>query len=148
MTIFAKLSSFVSFVIFTCLALSSICSSQPIPSTPQSRPPRSPTPGQIPGSSDIFFDALSAFGLGNLAKLNHWKTWTDPDSIDDSHSSTPTKTAHGNMSSGFSTDVTKEERTEDSERPKDPLDFMSLVFRVLSDRFREASDSSDEHTLT
>lgn len=102
-----------------------------------------------PGSDDIVSDVLASLGFTNLAKLNHWKNWAgseDPDVIDDSNSTKPTNTEHGNENSKVK-DVMKEQHSELMNPATDPFGFVSGIFGMLSNRFSEAKNSADEHTL-
>lgn len=91
-------------------------------------------------------DVLTSLGFTNLAKLNHWKSWQDPDVIDDSNSTKPTSTEHGNQNTNTK-DVSKQTKTEMANPATDPFGFMSSVFGLLSQRISEATHSMDEHTL-
>ncbi|PLB43873.1 hypothetical protein P170DRAFT_480822 [Aspergillus steynii IBT 23096] len=129
----------------TCLVLSSLSYSHPLPH-PGSIQPRSPSPANYPGSDDIVSDVLSSLGFTHLAKLNHWKSWQDANVIDDSNSTTPTSTEHGNQNTNTK-DVTKEEQSDILNPATDPFGFVSGIFDFLSHRFSEAKNSRDEHTL-
>ncbi|KAH8425854.1 uncharacterized protein LDX57_003598 [Aspergillus melleus] len=139
MVSFIRPSSFIGLLVLTCLVLSSVSNSHPLLR-------RSPSPANYPGSDDIVSDILSGLGFENLAKLNHWKSWQDPDVIDDSNSTTPTSTEHENQNSNTK-DVNKQKQSDLVNPAKDPLGFMSSVFGLLSHRFSEAMNSRDEHTL-
>ncbi|KAE8416125.1 hypothetical protein BDV36DRAFT_261010, partial [Aspergillus pseudocaelatus] len=97
----------------------------------------------IPGSNDLVGDIFKTVDLDNLAKLNNWK---QNQTTNESSSTSPTKTQSSVTSSANHT--TKQTTPSGLADPEgDPSVFVSGLLQLLSDKFKQAWHSSDEHTL-
>ncbi|CAK45263.1 hypothetical protein An08g02170 [Aspergillus niger] len=150
-------------------------SPDPLTLSPQRMIPQAATPDDE--NSDLIDTLFDSIGLHDLTKLNHWKSDNEPDVIDDSNSPTKTVTSQNNdvnqedddeTDNGKDTnkdtdkvadDSTSNDNKKDSDDGKsskggrlpnpaaDPSGFVKALMENIQDAFKDAVDSSDEHTL-
>ncbi|KAE8359225.1 hypothetical protein BDV27DRAFT_56727 [Aspergillus caelatus] len=131
--------------VLSFLALASISYSRPIMEISRSGTlhARNADPRMIPGSNDLVGDIFKTVDLDNLAKLNNWK---QNQTTNESSSTSPTKTQSSVTSSANHT--AKQTTPSGLADPEgDPSVFVSGLLQLLSDKFKQAWHSSDEHTL-
>lgn len=99
----------------------------------------------IPGSDDLIGDIFKSVGSDNFAKLNKWKQ-NQPTS--ESNSTAPTKTqTQDNVTSSANHTAKQTTPSGLADPAGDSPEFVSGLLQLLSDKFKQAWHSSDEHTL-
>ncbi|KAB8241348.1 hypothetical protein BDV35DRAFT_397800 [Aspergillus flavus] len=147
MALLAKASSLACLLVLAFLALASISHSRPVTEISRSGTlhARDPDPRLIPGSNDLVSDILDSIGLQNFQKLNNWK---QNQATDESSNTAPTKTQQNNTTPSSNHTAKQTTPSGLADPAGDPSGFVSGLLRLLSDRFKQAWHSSDEHTLT
>lgn len=170
MALLAKASSLACLLVLAFLALASISHSRPVTEISRSGTlhARDPDPVRhkdthcfdyqlgkettngvwqrlIPGSNDLVSDILDSIGLQNFQKLNNWK---QNQATDESSNTAPTKTQQNNTTPSSNHTAKQTTPSGLADPAGDPSGFVSGLLRLLSDRFKQAWHSSDEHTLT
>ncbi|GKZ27160.1 hypothetical protein AbraIFM66951_003875 [Aspergillus brasiliensis] len=190
----------VTCMVLTFLTFSSLTLAHPVPSSNKHNvsravSSRSPDPRMIPqadapedNNNDLISALFDSVGLDEVAKLNHWKSDNEPDTvIDDSNSPQKTVTTENDdvdkeddkeTNNGQATDKDQNKDTEkkaddktsnndttqsnnnkdsdDNQSNKggklpnpttDPSGFVKALMENIQHAFKNAVDSSDEHTL-
>jgi hypothetical protein len=96
----------------------------------------------IPGSDNLLNDIFRSVGLESLAKLNHWK--------EEAHKNSTTTDEKSKDQTNHAVEHSQKQTTSSdlSSPADDPSDFISRLFGLLADKWKEAMYSSDEHTLS
>ncbi|KAE8135432.1 hypothetical protein BDV38DRAFT_139161 [Aspergillus pseudotamarii] len=132
-------------LVLAFLALASISHSRPVTEIPRSGTlhARNADPRMIPGSDDLVGDLFKSIDLDNLAKLNNWK---QNQTTNESNSTAPTK-PQSNVTSSANHTAKQTTPSGLADPEGEPSVFVSGLLQLLSDKFKQAWHSSDEHTL-